>query len=85
MMRTVYKYPISKESIEGTLMIPGGYKILHFNMQAYVPTLWVEVDPMEEEVEFNYAIFGTGWKISDEYEYVGTCLDGPYVWHLYRR
>lgn len=84
-MRTVYKYVISKDSIEGSIWIPGGFKILHFDIQYYEPTLWVEVDPEEPEVLFNYAIFGTGWKIDSNYSYIGTCQDHPFVWHLYER
>lgn len=88
-MRRVYKYPVS--DIEGSIKVPNGYKILYFNMQynyardKYTPTVWMEVDPSEPEVEFNYSIFGTGWEINIEAEYIGTCMDGVFVWHLYRR
>lgn len=84
-MKTIYKYEISREFIEGSFAVPDGYKILHFDMQGYVPVVWMEVDPSEPEVLFHYSIVGTGWKIPGDEEYIGTCLDGPYVWHLYRR
>jgi hypothetical protein len=29
-------------------------------------------------------IFGTGQEVPDDVEHVGSCIDGPLVWHVFR-
>ena len=51
--------------------------------------MWIECDESAPEVSIDVVALGTGWDLPDELmvelNYVGTVLDGPYVWHYYWR
>lgn len=85
MNRTIWKYNLPFQE-RGSVKIPYGYRILHFGTQFAMPTIWVEVDPTQSLDDMEYAIFGTGWDIPDDsWGYVGSWMDGGFVWHVYRR
>lgn len=80
-MRTIYKYQIRHEE---RLLVPEGAKFLSFEMQDGQPTTWFEVETLKPRVPRYLTIVGTGHEVS-EGEYLGTCQDPPFVWHLYER
>jgi hypothetical protein len=89
-VRTVWKYPLhldlfaNKDALT-TFKLPVGGKIRSVQMQAGCPTMWVEVvatDPMPE-ADVTIAIVGTGHEVPDNSFYLGTCIDGMFVWHFY--
>ena len=83
--RTIWKYKILRPGPQSVLL-PVGATPVYFAMQG-IPTLWCEVD-IDGGTELEYRTFeivGTGHEIPPKAVYVGTCLDGPYVWHLYER
>ena len=85
-MRTVYKYPLEwpMASDEFTMSFPEGAELLHFDMQGRAPTIWALVDPDKPVARRTFRLAGTGHPIeAEEMAHVGTCMDGPFVWHLF--
>ena len=81
-MKTVFKYVLNTAfEFKYTIAMPLGARIVHVGEQGGLPTLWAEADPDAKYVDRHFAIFGTGKPVSGEY--VGTCFNGPYVWHIY--
>ncbi len=80
-MIQIWKYKVDV----GTIMMPKGAKILTVQMQNDSPHMWVIVDVDAELEERVFEIHGTGHNIRniDEYEYIGTYIDNPFVWHLF--
>jgi hypothetical protein len=75
----VWKYQLGDDV---TIELPEGAKILHVGMQGIYICLWCLVDPHAPRVERRFKVFGTGEYI-DAGEYIGTVMEGPYVWHVF--
>jgi hypothetical protein len=92
MTRQVWKFPVPdtlQVNVPFTVEAPGIGRAVHFDMQetdtGYHPTfLWTEVDPDAPFSTTQFMVVGTGWDVPDDYEHVGTYLNGPLVWHLYQ-
>ena len=84
-MRTIYKYPIETATADFTLGLPSDAKVLTLQIQNEIPTLWVELDPKAEAEPRQFQICGTGHRIPDNANYIGTWQEreGLFVWHLY--
>jgi hypothetical protein len=92
----IWKYEIIRDK-SFVLNMPKYCQILHLEKQGDTPCLWVEVPSdsfyNSKKVEYEereFVIIGTGWEfgvaeIGDAGYYVGTWLEGPYVWHLYEK
>lgn len=84
-MMRIFKYPlINIESQE--VKHPANWRPLHVGMQSGRITIWAEVDPDENEEEEEKSvilIIPTGGTVPPDIRYLGTALDGPYVWHVY--
>ncbi len=80
-MTQIWKYRVDV----GAIMMPKGAKILTVQMQNDTPYMWAIVDVDAELEERVFEIHGTGHNIRniDEYEYIGTYIDNPFVWHLF--
>lgn len=86
--RTVWKYPLPLLLVYGpgtigVVELPVKARFLRFAMQNGTPTLWCEVMPLAPMITREFCVVGTGQTIPVGAEWVGTCLDGAYVWHLY--
>lgn len=69
--------------------MPSGAKIVHtgFGQDRFgVGTVyvWAVVDPEREKVPVVLRVVGTGWEWPDGAEWVGTCADPPFMWHVVR-
>lgn len=56
-------------------------------IQAETVQGWPNHDPMGSNGSVGsqeMQVFGTGQVVPDDAEHVGSVLDGPFVWHLYR-
>ena len=82
-MITIYKYPITLDG--GQVEIPLNSKILCFQMQRDVPTLWAMVDTEMPTGLRTFRIFGTGSNINENsrVDYIGTVQVGIFVWHCF--
>lgn len=90
MSRTIWKYGIEVTD-RFALEIPGNFKVLCVKNQnrngSFVdgrPCMWIDVDPAIQSASHNFFVVGTGGPIPDgARHYIGTWLDGPFVWHLF--
>lgn len=83
--RTIWKFPLRLTDVQ-TVMMPAGAEILAVGVQADGIMLWARVDPaVSERQGYNIAIVGTGHPAPDDTQstYIGTVMDGPYVWHVF--
>jgi hypothetical protein len=78
-MKTIYKYTITgRNKIE----MPIGASILSVNMQGRDYCIWALVDTERSTEARDFEVVGTGWELDDNMHYIGTCYDGPFVWHI---
>lgn len=61
----------------------GSGEVVLVAMQYGFLTVWTEEDEQVEPSMRPVGIFGTGYSVSDDYEHLGSVLDGSFVWHLY--
>lgn len=81
MNRTVWKFPLHSAAV--TFEMPVGAAVLYVAMQDGKPTMWAEVNPLLDKVERTFIIVGTGHPVQPGASYVGSTIDGPFVWHIY--
>jgi hypothetical protein len=80
-MKRIYKYELKEGSVE----MPIGAKILSIQYQNNRPYIWALVDT-DVECEFRYfALVATGedFPEADDFTYINTIQDGPFVWHIF--
>lgn len=79
----IYKYHLPQ---------PGQYAVLDYHwgarpklvaLQNGSPCLWAEVHKDSTSRKAQVLCVGTGWDAPDDLEYLGTVLDGDFVWHFY--
>ena len=84
--RTVWKFPLALQGLISVGM-PEGAEILHLDMQGRVPTIWALVEPERPDVMRRFQLVGTGAPLAESdgfpVTHIGTCFDGPFVWHLF--
>lgn len=87
MSKVVYKYPLSGRSFD-TVRMPYKAKVLTAMFQGGTLCLWAEVDgDALANTETFVLVVGTGMEFPDvdmdDYRYVSTVQEGPFVWHVY--
>jgi hypothetical protein len=83
-VRTVYKYAVRVDDTINRVELPREARIVHVDAQSPgCVTFWAEVDTRQPKQTRAFIVHGTGHKIDYAAGYVGTCLSGPFVWHLY--
>ena len=89
MSTTIWKARIRPNAKHGTtwrIDIPArvGAKALFVGVQDGEPTIWFEVDPDKLDAMMTCYSVGTGCgEIPKDCRYVGSMIDGEYVWHIY--
>lgn len=84
-MKTVYKYEIElmcNQYIE----IHGGYRagFLHVGRDPKGDfSIWCQVDTDLPKEKVRFDVYGTGNFMDETGMYVGTFLDGAFVWHVF--
>ena len=65
--------------------IPGLLEPLHVGMQNGKVTLWVTTEETKSFFPYRLSvkIIGTGRNTPDSHDYLGTVMDGEYVWHVF--
>lgn len=79
-MRTIFKYPL-RHGVDNDVPMSMGAIVRRVAMQADL-CIWVEVDIDGAQCDRRFRIIGTGHLIPDRGQYVGTCDDGRFVWHV---
>jgi len=82
-MTKIYKYPLSLYLQTQEVNLPKYHKILDIQKQDNEIVMWALVDPSLPTETITISIIGTGWTLSDDYEYLKTVQDGAYVWHFF--
>ena len=87
-MRTVWKYSLRITDGQQGVMMPAGAKVLPFvHMQGRFPTFWADIPDSEVlvgDLEKRYfVVHGTGHRVGANEVYIGTYMDGPFVWHVF--
>lgn len=88
-MKHIWKFEIKPNSVKDdvyrmVLEVPKGAKPLRVAMQNCVCCVWMEVDIHAPLVSFVLSSIGTGFgAVPNKATYLGTVIDGGYVWHIY--
>lgn len=82
-MRTIYKYPLVLGM--NVFALPSGATVKAVGQQTGTVTLWAEVFTDNEPEKRAFFVYGTGHAIPPGFEYVGTALCDPFVWHVYEQ
>jgi hypothetical protein len=84
--RTIWKFKPQPQQDYFKVNLPKNASILHVAEQHGGLAFWAMVDPEAEKEDAVFRIYGTGWEIADDCEYVGTFMQhgGAFVWHLFR-
>jgi hypothetical protein len=89
-MKTIWKFPIRPDSVKDnvfkiSIQVPFYSKPLCIMNQDRTICVWVEVDPKEEKKELLHLYcVGTGHgAVPEDKNYLGSVIDGAYVWHFY--
>lgn len=83
---TIWKFPL-ENSDEQWIEMPCAAKILHIAIDPKIEKicLWAEVRTTAPKMQVGIRIIGTGHPMPDDAEqFLGTVIEGPYVWHFYR-
>jgi hypothetical protein len=88
MQRVIWKFPLKVKDGLQVLVVNGvDVKPLCVQMQNGVPTVWVELTPVDggPSLELHAMVVGTGHKFDPLGRYLGTVQDTEYplVWHIY--
>ena len=85
----IFKYPLVDGLSNGTTVIgmPIGAQVLCLKVQNGTPCLWAYCDPEVEQEMRSFLTLGTGmdnpYAEDFDHVYVGTYMDGPFVWHVF--
>ena len=85
MGREIWKFPVTIGL--WTEKIPSSAKFLSVQMQDLSPQMWWLIDPSAPTELFKFIIVGTGQPLpddTDEWTYLGSFIDGFFVWHLFQ-
>lgn len=92
MNRAIFKYELPIDDEWHQLVMPLPARVYHVAVNHMAVTaatqssvyLWAEVSPSGKKRGARlFRVFGTGQDIPEGAVYVGTTLDGPFVWHVY--
>lgn len=83
-MAQLWKFDVAPSAGPQVIKAPGLGKAVFFAMQGGQPRVWMKVKPDHPEVERQIQVVGTGHDIPNNWRYVGSLQDGPYVWHLFQ-
>lgn len=84
-MKTIWKYNFDITPSKQIRMMPAGARLLSVADQHGLLAMWALVDTEAAQVERWFVVAGTGHPLIDipSEGYVGSVIDGPYVWHLF--
>lgn len=81
-MRTVYKYPVGFGGRKHE--VPKASKVVLFGPdKTNVLCVWLEVVTTAPTETRLFDVIGTGDQAFDNLHHCMSCVDGPYIWHLY--
>lgn len=91
MSKRIFKYSLPYGSVQNVMSdMPAGAKVLHVGIPpgSNKPQVWALVDPDQPLQASRLIFFGTGQPLPpdiDQYKFVGTFFDVPFVWHVFEK
>lgn len=84
-LTTVWKFPLEVlATYTQKISIPRDYRILHVGIDPEGRIcLWAAIDHTAPKRDVEIRIAGTGEWLSRVGSYIGTVVDGPFVWHVF--
>lgn len=83
-MKKIFKYQLTPSPGTQTTYMPTSAQILHVNMQDGMITFWSIFDDSSNSTYRTFKVYATGEPIfTDKQMYLGTVMDGSYVWHVF--
>jgi hypothetical protein len=82
-MRRIWKYVIAKGESVSSFQMPKSAEVISVQIQNGQPVLWIIFDDFIETETREFVVYGTGHDIPDDFMYIGTFQEPPYVWHLF--
>lgn len=80
MSKVIHKFPFASTD---PIKAPNGRVVLvDWQQNKTLPTIWIEYEPGVTP-DTTYTFIGTGHPVPAG-EHVGSCICGPFVWHVYR-
>ena len=82
--REVFKYPFPIER-EFVVEMPDIHDLVLVGPQGGVPTMWMKVGTREGQYVFRnygFGVVGTGHPLPEGSTWLGSFMDGAFVWHL---
>lgn len=83
MKRVVYKYKINMSVDEFVVVMPRSAGIVKVEKQHEQPMFWALCDEGDFTADRRFTVKGTGHPVEPNMTYMGTWLDGEFVWHLF--
>lgn len=80
----IFKYHVPVDGADHTVDVRGPI-VFVASQQARSVQFWVIDYPENPSVPYAFRAIGAGQPIPDGMVHVGSSLDGPFVWHLFRR
>ena len=81
MSRSIWKFPIT--GIPEEIVAPGLDRPCFVALQGRTVCVWAEIDEAEPNWKCVVTVHGTGHPIANDEFYIGTLMDGDFVWHYY--
>ncbi len=84
-MRTIWKFPIARGEDGSIIEVPVSAKFAFVGIgpDSGSVAVWVDLHTDSPRVERRLRVYGTGWSIASGATYIGSAIDGPFVWHLF--
>lgn len=86
-MTKIFKYPIHKypSQSEPKISMPKGSLVVHVGFDPNQQVcIWAQVDPNAPMEEVSIQVVGTGHECPEGHYHIGSFLDGPFVWHVFK-
>lgn len=85
MLKTIWKETFEITSRVQKKEMPKGAEIKHVDRQGDLLCAWFECNPQREVEQRCFTVVGTGHKLNNLHEYVGTMISKSesFVWHLF--
>lgn len=85
-LNTIWKFPL-RLAEKQTVSMPADAVLLHLgfdgNVARPVMCMWAAVDADAPKVDVEIIIVGTGHPLPHVGTFLGTVIDGSFVWHLF--
>jgi len=81
-MKTINKYYILNSSRLTTLQMPHEAKILNYRLEDDSIVIWVLENTDLDKYDRTFEVIRTGWEVSDNMRYIGTCHDSLGAAHV---